>query len=71
MSYMQHQHLVEILSVWHAASKLVLPQSAPYVSLLRVCAQLTLQTGHQPLVRVVQHQTHQLHPPLDLCGRMK
>lgn len=36
------------------------------MSLLRVCAQLTLQTGHQPLVRVVQHQAHQLHPPLDL-----
>ncbi len=36
------------------------------MSLLCVCAQLTLQTGHQPLVRVVRHQTHQLHPPLDL-----
>lgn len=39
------------------------------MSLFRVCAQLTLQTGHQPLVRVVRHQTHQLHPPLDLCVR--
>lgn len=36
------------------------------MSLLCVCAQLTLQTGHQPLVRVVRHQAHQLHPPLDL-----
>lgn len=43
-----------------------LQSAASYMSLLCVCAQLTLQTGHQPLVRVVRHQTHQLQPPLDL-----
>lgn len=37
-----------------------------HLSLLCVCAQLTLQTGHQPLVCVVRHQTNQLQPPLDL-----
>lgn len=45
--------------------------SASYMSLLCVCAQLTLQTGHQPLVCVVRHQAHQLHPPLDLHIRQK
>lgn len=37
------------------------------MSLLCVCAQLSLQTGHQLLVCVVRHQTHHLHPPLYLC----
>lgn len=41
------------------------------MSLLCVCAQLTLQTGHQPLVRVVRHQTSQLQPPLDLWAHKK
>lgn len=41
-------------------------KGASYMSLLCVCAQLTLQTEHQPLVRVVRHQTNQLQPPLDL-----
>lgn len=41
------------------------------MSLLCVCAQLALQTGHQPLVCVVQHQTHQLHAPLDLHMHIK
>lgn len=37
-----------------------------YVSFFRVGAQLALQAERQPLVRVVQHQAHQLHPLLDL-----
>lgn len=37
-----------------------------YVSFLGVGAQLALQAGRQPLVRVVRHQAHQLHPLLDL-----
>lgn len=37
-----------------------------YVSFLAVGAQLALQAGRQPLVRVVRHQAHQLHPLLDL-----
>lgn len=36
------------------------------MSLLGVGAQLALQAGRQPLVRVVRHQAHQLHPLLDL-----
>lgn len=44
---------------------------APYMSLLRVHAQLTLQARHQPLVRVVRHQSHQLHPSLDLEEQRK
>lgn len=44
---------------------------ASYLSLFGVCAELTLQTGDQPLVRVVRHQTHQLHPPLDLWAQIK
>lgn len=41
------------------------------MSLLCVCAQLTLQTGNQPLVHVVRHQTNQLQPPLDLWAHTK
>lgn len=41
------------------------------MSLLRVHAQLTLQARHQPLVRVVRHQSHQLHPSLDLEEKRK
>lgn len=37
-----------------------------YVSFLAVGAQLALQADRQPLVRVVRHQAHQLHPLLDL-----
>lgn len=46
-------------------------KGASYMSLLCVCAQLTLQTGNQPLVRVVRHQTNQLQPPLDLWAHTK
>lgn len=38
----------------------------PYLSFLGVGAQLALQAGRQPLVGVVGHQAHLLHPPLDL-----
>lgn len=74
MSYVQHQHLSEWLLLQNENASHRDPDkasSASYVSLLRVRAQLTLQTGHQPLVRVVRHQTHQLHPPLDLCAHME
>lgn len=43
----------------------------PYVSFLGVGAQLALQAGGQPLVRVVRHQADQLHPLLDLRTHRK
>lgn len=36
------------------------------MSFLRVCANVSLQTRHHPLVRVVGHDAHQLHAPLNL-----
>lgn len=51
--------------------KRTVSSDASYMSLLCVHAQLTLQTGHQPLMRVVRRQPHQLHPPLDLRAHMK
>lgn len=60
-----------LVSPGYVRGQWVQTPSASYMSLLCVHAQLTLQTGHQPLVRVVRRQPHQLHPPLDLRAHMK
>lgn len=36
------------------------------MSFLCVCADVSLQTRHHSLVRVVRHDAHQLHAPLNL-----
>lgn len=45
--------------------------STSYVSLLCVSADVSLQTWHHSLVRVVGHHSHQLHAPLDLSIRQR